>query len=100
MIIPSVSKTVVKIFHRLSYNPSASSAENRPTVSITQSRCSPSHAVTLPPDQVGAISATASTARNGQYQLLQRGKRSLPPGGRHNAASASRIGYSAIHENV
>src|ERR1700729_3475393 len=48
----------------------------------------------------GAISATASTARNGQYQWLQRGNRSAPPGGRHNASSASRIGYSAIHENA
>ena len=56
--------------------------------------------MTLPSDQDGAISATASTARNGQYQRLQRGRRSSPPGGRHSAASASRIGYSAIHENV
>jgi hypothetical protein len=56
--------------------------------------------MTLPGDQDGAINTTASTARNGQYHAAQRGSRASPPGGRHSAASASRIGYSAIHEKA
>ena len=72
---------------------------------ITQTRFSISHVMIsvrdLPSDQDGAISTTASTARNGQYQRLQpAANRSLPPGGRHNAANASRIGYSATQENA
>jgi hypothetical protein len=90
---------VAKIFQRLALRPSASSAESTPTAPITQILLVSSQVNSLPVDQVGAISATANAARNGQYQWLQRGSRSLPVG-RHSAASASRIGYSAIHEKV
>ncbi len=47
----------------------------------------------------GTIRATASTAISGQVQRVQRGQRSSS-GGRHSAASTSRIGYSATQENV
>src|SRR5580693_8503544 len=95
----SASTTVAKIFQRLALRPSANRAESKPMLPATHTRRSSSQNETLPSDQVGAISATASTARNGQYQRLQRGRRSSRLG-RHSAASASRIGYSATQEKV
>src|ERR1700761_4816684 len=98
-ISTSAVTTVAKIFQRSALSASAATPASTPTLPATQTRLSSSQVATLPSEKLGATSATVTAAINGQYQRVRAGQRSSSAG-RHSAASATRIGYSAIHEKM
>src|SRR5581483_4731005 len=94
----SATTIVAKIFQRSALRTSAAKPASMPTPATSQPLSSSSAVATLPAENVGAISPIATTAISNQYQWARRGQRSSVSG-RHSAASATRIGYSAIQEN-